>query len=89
MEQLLARCEYLDLCQNVFVDGKWGAYRCAYFYTSAHYSGLTSCLNLILGPSHLTLQRQSGGNTSDCLLPVSVSWQSTHGILKTAVRARG
>lgn len=25
---MLARCEKLDLCQNVFVDGKWGAYRC-------------------------------------------------------------
>ena len=26
---MLARCEKLDLCQNVFVDGKWGAYRSA------------------------------------------------------------
>ncbi len=25
--EMLARCEKLDLCQNVFVDGKWGAYR--------------------------------------------------------------
>ena len=27
---MLARCEKLDLCQNVFVDGKWGAYRSAH-----------------------------------------------------------
>ena len=25
--EMLARCEKLDLCQNVFVDGQWGAYR--------------------------------------------------------------
>ena len=30
--EMLARCEKLDLCQNVFVDGKWGAYR----YCHAH-----------------------------------------------------
>ena len=26
--EMLARCEKLDLCQNVFVGGEWGAYRC-------------------------------------------------------------
>ena len=27
VKEMLARCEKLDLCQNVFVGGKWGAYR--------------------------------------------------------------
>ena len=27
VEQMMARCEKLDLCQNVFINGQWGAYR--------------------------------------------------------------
>ena len=26
---MLARIEHMDMCQNVFIDGVWGAYRCA------------------------------------------------------------
>lgn len=38
---MLATAMKLDLCQNVFVDGKWGTYKCAPL--SSHLPSFTPC----------------------------------------------
>ena len=34
---MLARIEHMDMCQNVFIDGVWGGYRCAACYLNSLY----------------------------------------------------